>query len=73
MAKNFSHRKKLYKKPEYTYGPALVEAVVHRRELSKPPTITAAQATGSGLFILKAVLSARGDEIVDLAKVNLFR
>ncbi len=28
-------------------------------------------ATGFGLFMLKAVLSGRGDEIVDL--VNLFR
>lgn len=54
-------------------GPALVEAVVHRQELSMPPTITAAQAAGFGLFMLKAVLSGRGDEIVDLAKVNLFR
>jgi pyruvate dehydrogenase (quinone) len=31
------------------------------------------QATGFGVFMLKAVLSGRGDEIVDLAKVNLFR
>jgi hypothetical protein len=26
-----------------------------------------------GVFIIKAVLSGPGDEIVDLAKVNLFR
>jgi pyruvate dehydrogenase (quinone) len=37
-----------------------------------PPTITFEQATGFGIFMLKAVLSG-GDEIVDLAKVNLFR
>jgi len=37
------------------------------------PTITLEQATGFGLFVLKAVLSGRGDEIVDLAQVNLFR
>jgi len=54
-------------------SPGLIEAVVHRQELSIPPTITAAQAAGFGLFMLKAVLSGRGDEIVDLAKVNLFR
>jgi pyruvate dehydrogenase (quinone) len=54
-------------------GPALVEVLVHRQELSMPPTITLEQATGFGLFMLKAVLSGRGDEIVDLAKVNLFR
>ena len=54
-------------------GPALVEVPVHRQELSMPPTITLDQATGFGMFMLKAVLNGRGDELVDLAKVNLFR
>src|SRR5467141_260511 len=54
-------------------GPALVEVAVHRQELSMPPTITFEQATGFGIFMLKAVLSGRGDEIVDLARTNLFR
>ena len=55
-------------------GPALVEVVVDRQELSMPPTITLEQVPGFGLFIaLKAVLSGRGDEVGDLAKVNLFR
>jgi pyruvate dehydrogenase (quinone) len=54
-------------------GPALVEVVVDRQELSMPPTITAEQVKGFSLFALKAVLSGRGDEIIDLAKVNLFR
>lgn len=54
-------------------GPALVEVVVSRQELSMPPTITYEQAKGFGLFMLKAVLSGRGDEVIDLAKVNLFR
>jgi pyruvate dehydrogenase (quinone) len=55
------------------HGPALVEVFVHRRELSMPPTITLEQATGFGVFMLKAVLSGRGDELVDLARTNLFR
>jgi pyruvate dehydrogenase (quinone) len=54
-------------------GPALVEVLVSRQELSMPPTITVDEAKGFGLFMLKAVLSGRGDEIVDLAKVNVFR
>ena len=54
-------------------GPALVEVLVARQELSMPPTITLEQMTGFGLFMLRAVLSGRGDEIIDLAKVNLFR
>lgn len=54
-------------------GPALVEVPVSRHELSMPPTITFEQMKGFSLFSLKAVLSGRGDEIIDLAKVNLFR
>ena len=54
-------------------GPALVEVLVARQELAMPPTIALEQAKGFGLFMLKAVLNGRGDEIVDLAKVNLFR
>jgi pyruvate dehydrogenase (quinone) len=54
-------------------GPALVEIPVSRQELSMPPTITLEQMKGFSLFALKAVLSGRGDEIVDIAKVNLFR
>jgi len=54
-------------------GPALVEVLVHRRELSMPPTISLEQMTGFGVFMIKAVLSGRGDEIVDLARTNLWR
>jgi len=54
-------------------GPALVEVLVHRQELFTPPAISLEQVTGFSLFMLKAVLSGHGDEIVDLAKINLFR
>jgi len=54
-------------------GPALVEVLVNRQELSMPPTITLEQMKGFSLFMLRPVLSGRGDEIVDLAKTNLFR
>jgi len=54
-------------------GPALVEVVVSRQELSMPPTITLEQAKGFSLFMMRAVLSGRGNEIIDLAKVNLLR
>ena len=54
-------------------GPALVEIPVSRQELSMPPTITYEQAKGFSLFMLRVVLNGRADEIVDLAKVNLFR
>ena len=54
-------------------GPALIEIPVSHQELSMPPTITYEEAKGFGIFMLKAVLSGRGDEIIDLAKVNLLR
>src|SRR6202789_2031197 len=54
-------------------GPALVEVAVARQELSMPPTITFEEAKGFSLFMMRAVLSGRGDEVIDLAKVNLFR
>jgi pyruvate dehydrogenase (quinone) len=53
-------------------GPALVEVLVHRQELSMPPTVTFEQMKGFSLYMLKAVLSGRGDEVIDLARTNLF-
>jgi len=53
-------------------GPALIEIPVARQELSMPPTITYREAKGFGLFMLRAVLNGRADEVIDLAKVNLF-
>ena len=54
-------------------GPVLLEAIVSRQELSMPPTITVDQVKGFSLFMIKAVLDGRGNDIIDLAKVNLRR
>jgi pyruvate dehydrogenase (quinone) len=54
-------------------GPVLIDAVVNRQELSMPPTIQLEQAMGFSLYMLKAVLNGKGDEIFDLAKTNLWR
>jgi thiamine pyrophosphate-dependent acetolactate synthase large subunit-like protein len=54
-------------------GPALVDVVVNRQELSMPPTIKLEQATGFGLYIMRAVMNGRADEVIDLASSNLFR
>jgi pyruvate dehydrogenase (quinone) len=54
-------------------GPVLVDAVVNRQELSMPPKIQLAQAKGFSLYMVKATLSGKGDEILDLAKSNLWR
>ena len=54
-------------------GPALVEVIVNRQELSMPPTISLEQALGFSLYLIRAVLSGRGDEVIDLAMTNLTR
>ncbi|MGY3088919.1 pyruvate dehydrogenase (quinone) [Hymenobacter sp. UYAg731] len=54
-------------------GPALVDAVVKRQELSMPPSIELKQAQGFGLYALKALMNGRGSELLEVAKTNLFR
>jgi pyruvate dehydrogenase (quinone) len=54
-------------------GPALVDVVVNPQELFIPPTINFEQIRGFTLYMIKAILNGRGDEIIDLAKTNLFR
>jgi len=54
-------------------GPALVEVIVSRQELSMPPTISAEQALGFSLYMIRAVINGRGDEVIDLARTNFFR
>jgi pyruvate dehydrogenase (quinone) len=54
-------------------GPALVEAVTARQELSLPPTITFEQMKGFTLYATRTILSGRGDEIIDLALTNIRR
>jgi pyruvate dehydrogenase (quinone) len=54
-------------------GPALLDVVVNRQELTMPPTVQLEQAKGFTLYMIHAVLSGRGDEILDLAKTNVWR
>lgn len=52
-------------------GPAVLDVVTERAELTIPPTISAEQVKGFSLYALRTVLSGKGSELVDLAKVNL--
>ena len=54
-------------------GPALLDAVTARQELAMPPHIGVAQAAGFGLWVAKAVINGRGNEVVDVARTSLFR
>ena len=52
-------------------GPALVEVVVNRQELIVPPSVKLDQVMGFSLFMMKAVINGRGNEVIDLLKTNL--
>lgn len=52
-------------------GPVLVDVVTAKQELVMPPRIQIEQAKGFSLYMLKAIMNGRGDEIVELARTNL--
>jgi pyruvate dehydrogenase (quinone) len=54
-------------------GPAVVDVVTARQELSIPPTITAEQAKGFSLYAIRTILAGRGDELLDLITTNVAR
>ena len=52
-------------------GPVLVDVRTERNELIMPPKVQIGHAKGFSLYMLKAVLNGRGDEVVELARTNL--
>jgi pyruvate dehydrogenase (quinone) len=54
-------------------GPVLIDAVVNRTELAMPPSVTMEMAQGFSLYMVKAIMNGRGDEVIDLARSNLWR
>ncbi len=52
-------------------GPAVLDVVTAKHELSMPPTIKAEEVKGFSLWVLRAVMSGRGDEVLDLAETAL--
>lgn len=56
-----------------TDGPVLVDVVVAKEELAIPPQIKLEQAKGFSLYMLRAIINGRGDEVLELAKTNWFR
>jgi pyruvate dehydrogenase (quinone) len=59
--------------PLHHDGPALLDIRVKTQELVMPLSLQMEQLGGFALYMAKAVLSGRGDELVDLARTNLFR
>jgi pyruvate dehydrogenase (quinone) len=54
-------------------GPALVDVVTARQELSIPPAITVEQAKGFSLYAIRTILAGRADELLDLVTTNVAR
>jgi pyruvate dehydrogenase (quinone) len=52
-------------------GPALVDVITARQELSLPPKLTFEQIKGFSLFATRTILSGQGNELVELARTNL--
>ena len=54
-------------------GPVVIDAVVNRTELAMPPSITIEMAKGFTLYMVKAILNGRVDEVINLASTNILR
>lgn len=54
-------------------GPVVVDVVTAKEELAMPPQIKFEQAKGFSLYMLRAIINGRGDEIVALAKTHWLR
>ncbi len=54
-------------------SPALVDVAVKRQEFAMPPSLKLGQIVDFNLYLIRAILNGRGDEIIDLARTNLFR
>lgn len=54
-------------------GAVLLDVVTAKQELVLPPKIQLEQAKGFSLFLLKAIINGRGDEVIELARTNLLR
>ncbi len=51
-------------------GPVLIDVVTAKHEIALPPKIQWAHAKGFSLYMLRAVLNGRADEVVELANTH---
>lgn len=54
-------------------GPAVLDVQVAKQELTMPPKIKLEQAKGFGIYMLRAIINGKGDELIEIAKENLIR
>lgn len=54
-------------------GPVVIEVETAKQELAMPPQIKLEHAKGFSIYMMKAIINGRGDEIVELSKTNWLR
>ena len=54
-------------------GPVVLEVDTAKQELAMPPQIKMEHAKGFSLYMMKAIINGRGDELVELSKTNWLR
>ena len=54
-------------------GPVVLEVDTAKEELVMPPQIKLEQAKGFSLYMMKALINGKGNEIVELSKTNWLR
>lgn len=52
-------------------GPALLDVVTAKQELAMPPAIKAEQVKGFSLYMIRALMNSRGNELLELVETNL--
>ncbi|WP_413691637.1 ubiquinone-dependent pyruvate dehydrogenase [Psychromonas sp. KJ10-2] len=54
-------------------GPVVLEVETAKQELAMPPQIKLEQAKGFSLYMMKALINGKGNEIIELSKTNWTR
>jgi len=54
-------------------GAALLDVTTAKQELTMPPKISFENAKGFSIYMLRAIINGKGDELVEVARENLIR
>ena len=54
-------------------GAALLDVTTAKQELTMPPKISFESAKGFGIYMLRAIINGKGDELIEVAKDNILR
>ncbi|RXJ86052.1 ubiquinone-dependent pyruvate dehydrogenase [Arcobacter sp. CECT 8985] len=54
-------------------GAALLDVTTAKQELTMPPKIDFENAKGFGIYMIRAIINGKGDELIEVAKENILR